>query len=407
MEFKKNKGETYEELLYRIGIAKNEEKLSWEEVAKIMNQILGSTYTESKYRKEFKKITKQSNLNINKNINNKNKNSKIKKQLKDYEKIKDEIKSERIKLQTCNIEKNRLDRQKARMELWYEQVGAYIKTIKPPIIKNINTTKTHKKYIQTLADIHMGANFISANNEYSPEIVNKRFETLKSKTINFIKEKGLTELTVIGLADAIQGVLRFNDLRINDSTVVKATVDVANLISTYLNDLSAYCKIIYYDVMYDNHSQQRYLGSSANAMMNEDLGYIIAHFIKAVLANNNRIKVILPKENDMYLEITNIFNFNIITCHGHQLKDINDAIKNLSQQRRKFYDYLIIGHFHNNKIITTGEAYCHDTEVLVAPSICGSDEYSDSLFKGSKSASVIYGFEETYGHTETYKIILN
>ena len=48
-----------------------------------------------------------------------------------------------------------------------------------------------------------------------------------------------------------------------------------------------------------------------------------------------------------------------------------------------------------------------DTEVLIAPSICGSDQYSDSLFKGSKSASAIYGFDEVFGHTETYKIILN
>lgn len=253
----------------------------------------------------------------------------------------------------------------------------------------------------------MGAEFISVNNEYSPKIVKDRFEILKSETIDFIKNKGLTELTIVGLSDYIQGCLRLNDLRINDSTVVKATVDIAQIVSTYLNDLSAYCNITYVDCCYGNHSQSRYLGSQANSMMNEDLGYVIGHYIQDTLSNNKRVEVILPKGEDTFVEVPNIFNFNIIIGHGHQIKNIENALKDLSMQRRKFYDYLILGHFHNGRNICSGESYAIDTEVLIAPSICGSDNYSDSLFKGAKSASMIYGFDETYGHIEDYKIILN
>ena len=402
---KRQDGETEEQLLCRISQQKDENNLTWQDIADIMNKLLNYNYSESRYRKHFAKI--KNFFNDDENIEYDIDVEEINDEITKLEKLKKEIKAERIKLQTCNVERNRLDRQEARWELFYEQIGNYIHNLTPPKLENIKIKDTNKKYIQTLADIHMGAKYVVTNNEYSPDITKQRFEILKGETIKFIKQHGLEELTVLGLADAIQGILRYNDLRINDSTVVKAVIDVAELISSYLNDLSAYCNIIYYDVSYGNHSQQRYLGSQANAMMNEDLGYVIGHYIEAVLRSNDRIKVILPDENDLFLEITNIFDFNIIACHGHQIKNLNTALQDISQQRRKFFDYLIMGHLHNDKAITSGDAYCHDTEVLIAPSICGTDEYAESLFKGSKSASAIYGFDEIFGHTETYKIILN
>jgi hypothetical protein len=57
--------------------------------------------------------------------------------------------------------------------------------------------------------------------------------------------------------------------------------------------------------------------------------------------------------------------------------------------------------------MVVGESYNNNLEVLTASSFIGSDPYSDSLYKGSKGAVDIYGFDERYGHTETYKIILN
>lgn len=399
MDYRRYDMETDDELIYRI--CSEKEKIgTWEEVADILNNLLDENFSSSKYRKAYQYFTKMLDANQRKFVD-------YDEQLEELNNLKEELKKERLKLQTINIEKTRIDRQDARYELFYEQIGEYIKKLVPPQLETVHIRNTNKKYIQTLADIHMGAEFISVNNEYSPKIVKDRFEILKSETIKFIQEKGIKELTVVGLSDYIQGCLRLNDLRINDSTVVKATVDIAQIVSAYLNDLSAYCKIQYVDCCYGNHSQNRYLGSKANSMMNEDLGYVIGHYIQDTLSNNDRITIILPKEEDTFVEVPNIFNFNIIIGHGHQIKNIENSLKDLSMQRRKFYDYVILGHFHNDRNICSGESYCIDTEVLIAPSICGSDPYSDSLFKGAKSASMIYGFDEVFGHTENYKIILN
>lgn len=396
----RKENESYISYIKRCTNACADKKITYDEWG---NSILGveNAYGSENLRKAFYVVSKLlNNLNENDCANS----DEV---LEELEILKKEIKKERLKLQTVNVERNRIDRQDARLELWYEQVGNFVKKLKPPILENIKIRNTNKKYIQTIADIHYGAEFVSSNNEYSPKIVKDRFEILKCETIKFIKEKGLSELTIVGLGDFIQGILRCNDLRINESTVVKSTVEVAQLVSSYLNDLSAYCNIVYYDVLYCNHSQQRYLGTSANAMMDEDLGYVIGNYIKDCLSFNDRIKVILPKSDEMFLKINNIYNYNIIACHGHQINNINNAIKDLTMQRHEFIDYLILGHFHSDRNIVNGEAYAIDTEVLVSPSIVGSDQYSDSLFKGSKSASAIYGFDEVFGHTETYKIILN
>ena len=395
----RNAGETDEQLIYRVCSLKDSIG-TWQDVADIINNIIGKEYDESVYRKKYQAFNTIMNANQDKFADSQA-------QLEDIEMQKEILKKERIKLQTVNIEKNRLDRQEARRELWYEQIGQYIKTLDMPKLENIKIRHTNVKYIQSLADIHYGANFKSSNNEYSKNITIQRFEILKSKTIEFIKDKGIETLYVIDLGDEIQGILRSTDLSINDSTVVKCVVEVSRLIAEYLNDLSAYCNIKFYDIVYANHSQTRYLGTKANEMMFEDLGYVIGNYIKDILANNKRIEVILPKENDLYLDIEDIYGYNIVALHGHQIKNIDNVLKDLTMQRRKIYDYALLGHYHSNSTISCGESYCNDCEVLIAPSICGSDPYSDSIFKGSKSASVIWGFDEIFGHTETYKIILN
>lgn len=399
MIINRNIGETDEQLIYRVCSSKDAIG-TWNDVANILNNILGKEYDESVYRKKYQSFNNIFNANQDKFVT-------ADSQLEEIESQKELLRKERIKLQTVNIERNRIDRQEARKELWYEQIGQYIKTLDMPKLQDINIRQTKVKYIQSLADIHYGSTFKSCNNEYSREIAKQRFEILKSKTIQFIKEKGIETLYVIDLGDEIQGILRSNDLNVNDTTVVRSVVEVSHLIAEYLNDLSAYCKIKFYDVVYANHTQIRYLGTKANEMMYEDLGYIIGNYIKDVLVNNDRVEVILPNDDDLYLDIDDIYGYSIIALHGHQVKNMESLLKDLTTQRRVLYDYALVGHYHSNSNINSGESYCNDCEVLVAPSICGSDPYSDSIFKGSKSASVIWGFDEIFGHTETYKIVLN
>lgn len=291
--------------------------------------------------------------------------------------------------------------------MYYEYVGNAITSLPLPEFRPIvQNDSNEKEYIATLSDLHFGAVFTSEHNKYSPEIARDRMEYLTSRLISFVEEKSLSRLHIVSLGDMLQGLLRVNDLRINDSTVVKSCVEVSRLIALMLNTLSEYTNVEYYHVPSANHTQIRPLGSKANELMDEDLEYLIGNYIKDLCSMNKRIKVHLAEEGKQYIQI-DMMGFNIIAMHGHQIKNIETSIRDLSMLYSGFVDYVILGHYHSGKQLTSYEGICHDCEVLVAPSFVGSDPYSDSILKGSKAASCIYGIDFISGHDETYKIILN
>lgn len=318
-----------------------------------------------------------------------------------------ELRKERIKLQTSNVERNRLDRSEARQEMYYEYVGNVVQALPLPNFQPIEDGVHHEiNYLVGLADVHYGARYHSINNEYSPEEAKKRFEYLTCRLIHFVQEKHITTLTIVSLGDLIQGVLRLSDLKINDSSIVKATVEICRLIANMLNELSTYTNIAYYHTPSANHTQLRVLNAKASELADEDLEYLMGNYIKDLCANNERITVHLAKECNDFIEVY-IPGNEIIAMHGHQLKNIENAVKDVSILHKKFYDTVLLGHYHNGKEIPSHEGILGDAEVLISPSFVGSDPYSDKLCKGSKACVKVYGFDKLFGHTETYKIILN
>lgn len=398
-DYKRLPNETDEELIYRVCQSKDMIG-TWNDVKDILNELLNVDYGESTYRKKFQAFEKMFHANQIKLTDTNERLAELDKRLED-------IRKERVKLQTVNVERNRVDRAESRHEMYYEYVGRVIETLPLPDFERLYPDENDsKEYLVTIADIHYGAKFKSENNEYSPTIAQERLEYLTGKIISFIEEHKLNKIHIVSLGDVLQGVLRLSDLKINDSSVVKATVEISRLIAMFLNEISTYAKVEYYHSPTANHTQIRPLGSKASEIADEDLEYIVGNYIKDLCADNDRITVHLADEGKQYIEIS-IFDYDIIAMHGHTIKNVDNAIKDLSMIRRSFIDYLILGHFHNSKEIPSSEGCCNDTEILISPSFVGSDPYSDSLMKGSKASVKIYGFDDIYGHIETYKIILN
>lgn len=398
MGYKRYENESEEELIYRV--CKDKDLIgNWEQVSEILNKILNYEYTSSKYRKQYQSFQKMLKANQSKFTDSNKQLEEIKKQI-------EILRKERIKNQTVNIERNRVDRSESRQELYYENIGSICNSVPLPIFRELNINSGKEKYVVTLADIHYGAKFKSENNEYSPLIAKERFNELRDNLIEFINQKDLNELSIVSLGDVLQGILRVSDLKINDSSVVKATVEISHLIAIMINDLSEYCNINYYHALSANHTQIRPLGTKSSELADEDLEYVIGNYIKDLCKDNERIKVVLADDNKQYVKV-NIFDYEILAMHGHQIKNIENSLKDISMLRHKFVDYLLLGHYHNGKEIPSQESTYIDTEILISPSFIGSDPYSDSLMKGNKSAVKIYGFDETKGHNETYKIVLN
>jgi hypothetical protein len=328
----------------------------------------------------------------------------------DTSQIDDKIKSlqkERYKLQATKLSSNRDSRQESRFELFYENIKSAIIELDPPNFEYnpSNFNLKGREYLLSIADIHAGSNFKSINNEYSLEICEQRFEKLYSYTVDYITTYGIEKIKVLCLGDDVQGILRLSDLKLNETSVVGATVFVARLLSEFLNKLSKYTEIDFIFCPTSNHSQVRNLGSKPSELAGEDLEFIIGNYIKDVLVNNNRVKVNLNfgKEYITFL----VAGFEAIAMHGHQINNVHTSIRDLSMQHKKFFSYLFLAHFHSATEIIVSEGDNFDIEVLVCPPFIGSCPYSDKLLKGAKASCKIFVFDPVQGHIGTEKIILN
>ena len=220
-------GETEEELLYRVGQRK-EEIGTWEDIADLMNTLLGYDYGEAKYRKQYAIIKK---------IYDNSEPCSDEEYLNELQELKQELKSERIKIQTLNLERNRIDREGARQELFYEQIGQYIQSREVPKLEPKYLPRNKRmKYLLGIADIHANAYWKTATNEYSMEIVKDRLSLLLTETISFIREKQLDELNIILLGDLIDGCLRMSNLQAMDSTVSKSVSSSSDSINVSSDD---------------------------------------------------------------------------------------------------------------------------------------------------------------------------
>lgn len=399
--------ENESQYIWKVGQAKDSGLIdsTWEELTPILNTQCGISEEDfrgsSAWRKRYR-VMQQAWDDVF------SKNNFTNEHVMTIQEQKRELEKERHKLYATKVEVSRNLRQESRFELFYENIKSSIETLPMP---DIVVSKTFhfvggKEYLLCLADIQAGAKFEIPTNRYSLAICEDRFNKLLDDVVKYVQSNDIVKLNVVGLGDSVQGILRLTDLKLNETSVVEATVTVARMIACFLNQLSAYCYVNYYHVPTSNHSQIRPLGSKASELACEDMEYVIGNYISDMLMANNRVRVHMNNNYD-YIEIP-IFDFNIMALHGHTIKNLENALKDLSVTHRKLIDYVIVGHWHNGKVIPGNEHESHDTEVLMCPSFQGTDPYAFyKLGLSSKAACKMFVFDEKYGCTGTEKFILN
>ena len=396
--YERQSGENENAYIYRI-CERKDAIGTWQDVADILNAELGHDWNESTYRKRYSAFTQMLSDNMDK-FSDENE------QIETLEKLKEDIKRERYKLQATKIEQNRKDRIDSRFELFYENFNSakeYLEMPKLHVGEVVN--RPNKEFLLLFGDEHFGANFKTDKNEYSIAIFEQRLNKLLDETADYVRRNGITNLKICSLGDSLQGQIHLTDVKLNEIPVVEAVVKYSRLMATFLNELSAYCTIDYYHVGAANHTQTRPLGTRANELAYEDLEKVIGAYISDLLTNNNRVKINIDSEHDYTM--FKICDFNCCALHGHQIKNRQNAIKDLSNQYRMMLDYVFLGHYHSQAEYIVGDDGHHNLEVIVSNSFIGSDPYAEGLYLSSKAGAQILEFDPIYGHTGTKNIILN
>ena len=107
--YRRFENESDEELIYRI--TGDKDKIgSWQDVANILNELLGTEYTESKFRKQRQAFDKMLSANRSKYVDS---NA----QLQEITLAQRELEKERKKIQTEKLEYNKWLREESRDEM--------------------------------------------------------------------------------------------------------------------------------------------------------------------------------------------------------------------------------------------------------------------------------------------------
>lgn len=288
-----------------------------------------------------------------------------------------EFQKERMKLQTEKLEYNRWLRQNARDDLLIEKLTDAIKALPPlPVHDVLPVVHGDSVGVLCFGDEHFGSEFEVRGlhgeviNAYNVEIAKNRMWRLLDQVVDVVKREGLTEIDVLNMGDFTDGILRVGQLMKLQYGVVDSTVLYMEFLSRWLDTLTKHVRVKF-QMVHGNHSQLRLLGQKKGAFQDENMGKIVAHFVRARLADNPNFTYI---ENPTGLIFADVAGFNLLGIHG-ECKNMGQALKDFSLTYQTKIDILVGGHLHHGAHEDVGRA----TRTIRVPSMIGVDPYSMSL----------------------------
>jgi len=396
-KYKRFEGETDEELIYRI-TGEKENIGSWQGVADILNELLGTEYTESKFRKQRQAFDKMLAANQSKFSNDKA-------ILDDIAKQRRELAKERVKLQTEKLEYNRWLREDARDELITEKICDAVNSLVPlDIPEHITPVHNTRAYALVYGDEHFGVEyelkglFGDIINEYSPEIFEERMWDLFHQTVEIIQKENIDTLNVFNMGDFNDGILRVSQLMKLRYGVVDGTIKYADFIANWLNELTKFVRVKYQSTN-GNHSELRLIGQPKGTFTEDNMGKVVTEFIKTRLKDNPNFTYIENPTGFIYAQLA---CNTVLGIHG-EVKNMKTAIDEFSRIYNVPIQYLLAGHLHHNKTEEIGV----NSEVINVGSIIGIDSYSLSLRKTANASAKLLVFEQTKGKVCEYTLKLN
>ena len=233
--------------------------------------------------------------------------------------------------------------------------------------------------ILCISDWHYGIEINNYNNIYNTDVALKRVHQLFSKVVSYVDRYRLEKLYVVNLGDMIAGRIHAPIKMESRIDVISQIMEVSELIALFLEDLSSYVKIEYYEVL-DNHS--RLEPNVKESLDLESLARITGFYLKQRLRGNDNIRV---NENKYSKDIMTfeILGHKVAGVHGDKDKQ-NSVINSLTLYTREFYDLILTAHLHHfsadeqNEVIRISNG-----------SLMGTDSYALKLRLSSKPSQTL------------------
>ena len=314
----------------------------------------------------------------------------------------EQLKAERIKIQTANLEYNAIQRAEARNDLFNEQIIKAIERLEP--IKgtrpklDVEPCDKHRTALLAISDLHAGSTFTVKGiyneivNEYSYDIMCARLWSIIDK----IEADDIVfdDLTLAICGDLVEGILRESSLTKLREPVTDTVIRLAEFLSEWIYQLSIRLeKKVNVVIVGGNHDTVRSL-TSRPMFEGENLTKIVVEFIKLRLQDLNWITV----DDYQDVAIKNIQGVNVMFQHGED-KDLKTTMDYFSNLYNIDVDEIVAGHLHRGESKTVGITELGDRQLTRVGSIVGTDSYAKQIRASARPSCYIALYEEDNGKT--------
>ena len=391
MIWKRFENESDEELIYRVCQHKDEIG-TWEDVADILNELCGTEYTSSKFRKQFQSFEKMFKATEHNFLDDDKYLQEIKLQRQELQKEKQKLSDERVEL-------NRIIREEARKESYLDLVRRIILEETQPIElarnNNCDYAFTDNSLIVHLTDIHAGEEVDIYSNKFNEQILKERIEDYTNKVLNIAK-RHQSENCYILCSEIISGCIH-NNLRLqNNMDMMESFKYVSELIASMITTLSDYFNEVHVYTVEGNHS--RITPNKEDSLKGENMDLLLPFYLSARLQNYYNVHI-YSNEDPIEVARFDVYGNHIMAAHGDRDNPQN-VVQNFTMMFGVKPDIVYLGHRHTNGLSTV-----FGSRVVESGSLIGTNNYAQDIRKTGKPEQTVSVVDEN-GLVCLYDIVL-
>ena len=334
--YKRFENESDEELIYRVCSDKDLIG-SWQDVANILNELLGTEYTESKFRKQFQAFNKMLNANRGKFTDSDEQIKEIEVQKRELERKKIQFRDERNAWQKQNYADARVEEKLDKLEDELTPLGR----------TNFDTHNTisidsDNDMLIILSDLHIGQTFDSIFGKYNTDIAKDRLNQLLNEVLSIRDLHNSRKCYVSLQGDLISGNIHKSIQVTNRENVIEQVKNATELVSSFCYELSLHFENVFLSNVSGNHTR---IERKEDAIHDERLDDIISWAVELSLKHIDNFHV-LHRNIDTGIADIDIRGKSYIAVHGDYDGFNKSGVQNLCLALG-FVPYAItFGHLH-------------------------------------------------------------
>lgn len=304
--YKRFNGESDEELIYRI-TGEKDQIGSWQDVADILNELLGTEYTESKFRKQRQAFDKMLAANQSKFADSDAQLKEIEVQKRELERKKIQFRDERNAWQKQNFTDARVEEKLDKLESELTSLGR----TNFDEHNNVSINSDNDMLI-ILSDLHIGQTFDSIFGKYNTDIAKDRLNQLLNEVIS-IRELHNSKNCYVSLqGDLISGNIHKSIQVSNRENVIEQIKIATELISSFCYELSLHFETVFMSNVSGNHTR---MDRKDDAIHDERLDDIISWAVELSIKHIDNFHV-LHRNIDTGISDILIRGKSYIAVHG-------------------------------------------------------------------------------------------